>query len=72
MMPRPLVTAAEIFASSKSVDGNADAARSTTQWPTPLRASAYHGVIGDIVKTIEPNTEADPAALDRPHESRNC
>jgi hypothetical protein len=24
---------------------------------------AYHGVIGDIVKTIEPQTEADPAAI---------
>ena len=62
-MARPPVTAAEIFPASKSVAGNADAGRSTTQWPTPLRASAFHGVIGDIVKTIEPNTEADPAAL---------
>ncbi|HXG70468.1 MAG TPA: DUF3987 domain-containing protein [Gemmatimonadaceae bacterium] len=32
-------------------------------WPRPLSAAAYHGVLGDIVKTIEPQTEADPAAL---------
>lgn len=32
-------------------------------WPTPLRDVAYHGVIGKIVRTIGPETEADPAAL---------
>ena len=33
-----------------------------TSWPQLSRA-AYYGVIGDIVKAIEPETEADPAAL---------
>jgi len=32
-------------------------------WPNPLGEAAYHGVTGDFVRLIEPNTEADPAAL---------
>ncbi len=32
-------------------------------WPSPLAPEAYHGLAGDIVRTIEPHTEADPAAL---------
>ena len=31
--------------------------------PDPLDPAAFHGLAGDIVKTIEPNTEADSAAL---------
>jgi hypothetical protein len=32
-------------------------------WPAPLATEAYYGVIGDWVRLIEPETEADPAAL---------
>jgi len=32
-------------------------------WPEPLAQEAFHGLTGDIVKTIAPHTEADPAAL---------
>ena len=32
-------------------------------WPAPLGEAAYHGIIGDIVRLIAPQTEADPAAL---------
>jgi hypothetical protein len=32
-------------------------------WPEPLAEAAYHGLVGDIVRTIEPQTEADPAAI---------
>jgi hypothetical protein len=32
------------------------------RWPNPLHA-AYYGVFGEIVNTIIPETEADPAAL---------
>jgi hypothetical protein len=32
-------------------------------WPRPLDEAALHGLAGDIVRTIEPHTEADPAAL---------
>ncbi len=31
--------------------------------PPPLRTSAYHGLLGDFVRAIEPHSEADPAAL---------
>ena len=29
-------------------------------WPDPLGEDAYHGIVGDIVRRIEPETEADP------------
>lgn len=32
-------------------------------WPAPLDKAAYHGVIGEWVKRVEPNTESDPASL---------
>jgi hypothetical protein len=32
-------------------------------WPEPLSPQAFHGLAGDIVHTIEPHTESDPAAL---------
>ena len=32
-------------------------------WPSPLAPDAFHGLAGQIVKTIEPHSEADPAAL---------
>jgi Protein of unknown function (DUF3987) len=31
--------------------------------PKPMQPEAFHGIAGDIVRTIEPHTEADPAAL---------
>jgi len=32
-------------------------------WPSLPDAAAYHGLAGDIVRAIEPHTEADPVAL---------
>ena len=32
-------------------------------WPAPLHDDALHGVVGDIVRLIEPHSEADPVAL---------
>jgi hypothetical protein len=32
-------------------------------WPEPLDDSAFHGLAGQIVRAIEPHTEADPVAL---------
>ena len=32
-------------------------------WPEPLDRAAFHGIVGRIVDTVAPNTEADPAAL---------
>jgi hypothetical protein len=33
------------------------------EWPEPLADEAFHGVAGELVRLIEPHTEADPAAL---------
>ncbi len=32
-------------------------------WPVPLAEDAYHGVAGEIVRAIAPQSEADPVAL---------
>src|SRR5439155_16518265 len=32
-------------------------------FPEPLSDVAFHGLVGDIVRRIEPHTEADPVAL---------
>ena len=32
-------------------------------WPAPLAEPAFHGLAGKIVRAIEPETEADPAAI---------
>jgi hypothetical protein len=38
--------------------------QSTTQdWPKPPAAEALHGLAGDVVRVIEPHSEADPAAV---------
>src|SRR6266446_5331879 len=33
------------------------------QWPDPLAEEAYYGLLGEWVRRVEPETEADPAAL---------
>ena len=32
-------------------------------WPEPLGEAAYHGLLGEIVRRVEPHSEADPAAV---------
>src|SRR5262249_11447781 len=32
-------------------------------WPEPPAAEAFHGLAGDVVRVIEPHTEADSVAL---------
>jgi hypothetical protein len=32
-------------------------------WPEPPDTAAYHGILGDLVRRIEPHTEADPVAV---------
>jgi hypothetical protein len=41
----------------------ADPTPSAPAWPDPLHADAFHGVAGQLVRAIEPHSEADPAAL---------
>lgn len=38
-------------------------ATEAVEWPQPLSKEAYHGLLGEIVTTIEPHTEADKAAI---------
>jgi hypothetical protein len=33
------------------------------QWPEPMREEAMHGLAGELVRALQPHTEADPAAL---------
>lgn len=42
---------------------NAPASRGEAAPPDPLTADAFHGLAGEIVNAIAPQTEADPAAL---------
>lgn len=32
-------------------------------WPEPMDVAALHGIAGEVVRMIEPDTEADPAAI---------
>jgi hypothetical protein len=32
-------------------------------WPEPMDPAALHGLAGDVVRTIEPHSESDPAAI---------
>ncbi len=36
---------------------------SAQRWPAPAAAETFHGLAGEIVRAIEPHSEADPAAL---------
>jgi hypothetical protein len=40
-----------------------EAPRVDSPWPTPLAPDAFHGLAGEIVGAIAPQTEADPPAL---------
>jgi hypothetical protein len=33
------------------------------RWPAPPAAEAFHGLAGDLVRIIEPHTEADPVGI---------
>ena len=41
----------------------ADQASPHDDWPENLAKAGYHGLAGDVVRTIEPHTESDPVAL---------
>ncbi len=38
-------------------------AHGASDWPAPLEEAAHYGLAGEIVRTIEPHSEADPVAL---------
>ncbi|MDQ6853149.1 MAG: YfjI family protein [Actinomycetota bacterium] len=41
----------------------ADPGNAERPWPAPPADAAYQGLAGDVVRTIAPHTEADPAAI---------
>lgn len=55
------VNAADIFGAASS--STPASASMTPAWPAPLAPVAYHGPIGAVVRALEPETEADPAAI---------
>jgi hypothetical protein len=46
-----------------ATNGRARSSIRIEDWPTPPDADAFHGLAGDVVRTIEPHSEADPVAL---------
>lgn len=49
-----------------NANGNGDVPRDLleqSKWPGPPAAAAFHGLPGEIVRAIEPHSEADPTAL---------
>jgi hypothetical protein len=47
---------------SADADETTDEPAKADAWPT-MDEAAYHGIIGEVVRTIEPETEADPVAI---------
>ena len=49
----------------QTVGTSSEGARESTgnNWPEPLKDEAMYGLAGEIVRKIEPHSEADPAAL---------
>jgi hypothetical protein len=44
-------------------EGQATPTRTTAPWPDPPDKVVYHGLAGEFVRLVEPNSEADPMAL---------
>jgi len=63
----PSTTSAEVIAEVSTISAdNSDGLPlklPSPSWPQPLAREAFYGLPGNIVRTIEPHTEADPAAL---------
>lgn len=51
------------YARRERVPARPSGSRVAPAWPAPLDAAAYHGVVGDATRAIEPHSESDPAAL---------
>ena len=46
-------------AMAKRLDPRPEILQTVDTWPNPLESPAFHGLAGDLVKTILPHTEAD-------------
>jgi hypothetical protein len=45
------------------IDHGPPSGRVESSWPEPPAPEVYHGLAGDIVRTIAPHTEADPVSI---------
>src|SRR5262245_48689070 len=54
--------AREIFESVKREESAKRQAESEGSWPV-MDQAAYYGLAGDVVRTIEPDSESDPVAI---------
>jgi phage/plasmid primase-like uncharacterized protein len=55
---------ADAIAPARSkLDSAPTGAVNAKEWPEPLSDNAYHGLAGEIIRTIQPHTESDPAAI---------
>jgi len=59
------VSAATLFDNGATTASSLGAAvlPAPPSWPAPPGATAYHGLLGEIVSKLEPETEADPVAI---------
>ena len=53
----------EVAAGNMSFGAGSAPSTVASNWPAPLGEAAYHGVFGEIVRALAPETEADPAAV---------
>ena len=58
-----IAAATEFFTSLQQGRNHREPPPTAPSWPEPLHEDAFHGVTGDLVRAIEPHSEADPAAL---------
>jgi hypothetical protein len=56
----------KVYVASETLDKSQETEQepfAPASWPEPLAEPAFHGLAGEIVRAIEPHTEADLAAL---------
>ena len=54
---------AEHWDKSGNGKGAGPAGPTEPEWPAPMGSCAYYGLVGEMVKAVEPHSESDPAAL---------
>jgi hypothetical protein len=55
---------ADFFITMRAKNGSKpEPAATVPQWPDPIHEDGFHGIAGEVVRIIEPHSEADAAAL---------
>jgi Protein of unknown function (DUF3987)/Primase C terminal 1 (PriCT-1) len=60
---RKIAESAGQWAPASEASATDDVTAPATRWPDPLKQEAFHGISGELVRLIEPHSEADLAAL---------